>query len=37
MPPGSLELDPRTDPDYDANDPGPLLDIDSDYLTAPSS
>ena len=37
MPPGSLELDPRTDPDYDANDPGPLLDIDSDYLTVPSS
>jgi hypothetical protein len=37
MPPGSLELDPRTDPDYDANDPGLLLDIDSDYLTVPSS
>lgn len=37
MPPGSLELVPRTDPDYDANDPAPLLDIDSDYLTAPSS
>jgi|GEM_PF-2644373 len=30
-------LDPRTDPDYDANDPGLLLDIDSDYLTVPSS
>ena len=37
MPPGSLELAPRTDPDYDANDPGLLLDIDSDYLTVPSS
>ena len=37
MPPGSLELDPRTDPDYNANDPSPLLDIDPDYLTVPSS
>lgn len=37
MPPGNLALDPRTDPDYDANDPGPLLEIDPDYPIAPAS
>jgi len=38
MPPGNLELDPRTDPDYDANDPGLLLGIDPEqYPTAVAS